>query len=207
MRALVTGWIASLVSLAAVSGCVQYTQPVAPAQRLTPAEENFQAVWDGTLEVLRRYHLTVDRQDRRDGLITTHPLVGRQWFEFWRPDAASYTDMAEGSLQTIHRRAKISIAPTSSGAITYRASVEVEVSRSDKEELQITSTSEAYSLFTTSGSDDPRRARLLVTYGEAGAAKVKESQREQLGRDNALEAKLAAEIQIQASRIRALRAQ
>jgi hypothetical protein len=188
------------------TGCVEHTQPVGPAPKLTVAQENFEAVWQASIEVLRRHYFIIDRQDRRDGVITTQPLVGQHWTEFWRSDAATPKDLAESSLQTIYRTVKVKVQPTATGADTFRATVEVSVSRSDRPDLQVTSTSEAYSLFTLASSDQRRRQKLLMDHGTTPEGEVKERSHWNvpLGRDGNLESKLTADIQIEIAKRRAI---
>ena len=138
----------------ALCGCVKYTKPVAAAPKLTPAQKNFVALWQGSLDVLRDYGFTVDRQDRREGLITTRPLVGRQWFEFWRKDAATSYDVLEGSLQTVYRTALVRIRVTDPNTDNYQAGVEVVLTRSDKEQSAVKTVSDAYGMFTMPGGED-----------------------------------------------------
>jgi len=114
---------------------------------VTAGERNFEAVWNGSLEVLRKHNFTLDRQDRRAGVITTRALLARHWFEFWRPDAANVLDLLEGTLQTVYRTAMVTIRPASDSSDTFVPSVEVIVSRSSMEKLGIVAAGEAYNRF------------------------------------------------------------
>jgi hypothetical protein len=135
-----------------LAGCqTNYTQPIAPPATLTAEQLNFEATWLASLEVLRKYNFVIDREDRRAGVITTRPLVGRHWFELWRHDAVGECNMWESTLQTIYRTATVRICPTAQGAGTYSACVEVQTSRSDRPSRQMTSAAEAYSMFLLPG--------------------------------------------------------
>ena len=155
--------IALLAALAgACAGCANnFGQSVAPPLPLTPAQRNFDAVWDASLAVLREYRFTVAVQNRREGTITTAPLAGRYFLEFWRKDAATPSDVLESTLQTLYKTATVSIRPVPGRPDEYAASVTVEVSRSEKPAPVITSTSEAYGLFTMTG----RHSRWLTDFG------------------------------------------
>lgn len=164
-----------------LAGCANYTQPVGPPQNLTVEQKNFEALWLGSMDVLRANYFVIDRQDRRAGVITTKPLLGKHWFELWRHDAAGWYNMSESSLQTIYRTAEVRIRPAAENAGTFRATVLVQTSRADRVTRQVTNVSEAYSMFTLPGgtidtalladisSDDPpaqaQRARGLVKLG------------------------------------------
>ena len=132
--------------LISAGGCATFrTDPATPAT----TSDKFNAVWDASLEVLRGENFVIDRADRRSGVITTEPMLGRHWFEFWRADAATRRDVTEGSVQTIYRRAVVHVLPAKAGGTDpdYVANVAVETSRSDLPTVRVTNTSEAYELF------------------------------------------------------------
>ncbi|OPX21398.1 MAG: hypothetical protein B1H04_06720 [Planctomycetales bacterium 4484_123] len=144
---LLAGWTA-------LTGCGQQT-PVSAIPR-TGGEANFDIAWEAALETLREYRFRIDRADRRAGIITTYPMTGRYWFEFWRADAATDRDVLEGSLQTIYRTVTVRLrrkAPPATGPTTTSrpaecfAEVTVHTARSDRPTPQITSASEAFEMF------------------------------------------------------------
>ena len=165
------------------TGCIPTGGPVASPADV--ADENFNAVWDATNEVLRKYRFIIDRADRREGVITTFPMIGRHWFEFWRKDAATRRDLAEGTIHTIYRQVTVNIRRQADGK-KYLAAVRVLTSRSDLPNPQVTSTSEAYDLFTN--PDIPRLASLTGLGSNIGSKSVP------IGRDENLENILQREI-------------
>jgi len=190
------------LSLATFAGCANYARPVvAPSGPTTADERNFQAVWQASLDVLRRYGFEVDppaaRQDRRDGLIVTPPLVGRQWFECWRRDAAGAHDVTETSLQTIFRTATVRVSRTAPNAGTFRADVEVQVVRADRLSPQIASASDIYEMFVMPGVEKHESKMILQ------AKPVDPADQVSLGRDEKLESKMMNEIQAKAQSQRA----
>ena len=86
-----------------ISGCAPAHQPAPATQPSTattqpdfwleqkPAAEvtfrDFQLLWNACEETARDYGFALDRQDYRGGVITTVPLVSKQFFVFWRIDA------------------------------------------------------------------------------------------------------------------------
>lgn len=180
---------------AAISGCAGHTRPVGPEKKLTGARRSFDALWLGSLDVLREYNFVVERQDRRAGIITTGRIVGEHFSEPWRKDAATTFDVIEGTIQTIYRTATVSIHRVDDASGThFTANVEVDVSRSNRPEAQISSTSEAYDMFTVPGGG---AGKLLVDETGTGA---KGSSVVSLGRDKNLEVRLSAEISTAAAR-------
>ena len=105
-------WLLILTALAA--GCahapeVRYTNPLIFADSEA-----------GTVEKVARRVLTDMRFEiiypsSEPGLITTQPLTGDQWFEFWLDDTVGRQPRAESSLHTIRRRVTMSVKPHEQG--------------------------------------------------------------------------------------------
>ena len=189
MRTLITPCVAAAWALC-LTGCVKYTQPVTQPAALTAPEKDFDVVWQAARQTLRTYRFDLDRQDRRAGVITTLPMTGMHFFELWRKDAARPVDFSESTVQTLYRTARVSVRPVKPGAKTYAAQVEVLVRRSDKARAEVTSASEAYSLFSLAGKAKKRRDLLLTRDGPS----ARTNDLVDLGHDRALEARLTAAI-------------
>lgn len=185
-------------------GCARHTTPVTPRPQLTPAEKNFNAVWEASLETLRENRFRIDRLDRRAGLITTLPMVGMQVAEFWRDDAVTARGKAESTLQTLYKKAIVEVARTGPEAITYDADVTVEVYRSDHPSPQLTSTSEAIDMFYLPSGFAQAPRTLLINKGadEEGRPAPASAWIVSLGRDRNLEVVLEAQIEAETSRKR-----
>jgi len=169
-------------AVAAAGGCSAFrTAPPMPATQ----SPTFNALWDASTETLRHHHFKIDRADRRAGVITTFPLLGRHWFEFWRADARTPRDVAEGTLQSIYRTATVRIRPAEAPAgrpdMAYATEVDVRTSRSARPNVRVTSTSEAYDLFVGEGADERTpalpEAEGPVDAGKAGPVDVGEDPR------------------------------
>lgn len=164
--------IASILAaamLAAIgAGCqTKYTQPVGPPPPpQSPAERSFSSYWEAARYVLTDYDFTIDRHDRRSGVISTMPLLGRSWFEFWRKDSTSWNRLVESSNQKIYYIATVTIAPVPGKADEFQPSVRVDVARSDLPDVMITSTGDAYELFLGAGS----RAKWVAGVGKPDEA-------------------------------------
>lgn len=65
--------------------------------------DDFDKLWNQTENTARECLFTLDRQDYRLGLLTTKPLVSRQFFEPWRPDCRTLRDDELSSTATIRR--------------------------------------------------------------------------------------------------------
>ena len=174
-----------------MTGCARYREPVVAEQTLGPATQR-QALWEASRDVLRRYGFSLDRQDFRAGVLTTHPMVGKHFFEFWRKDAVSPCELAESSIQKIYRQVTVRLEPTQPGAETFKPNVEVVVSRSDRQRLEVTSTSEAFDLFMIPSGEEPVPEELADRQGVGQAENAEDIV--PLGSQESLADRLTAEI-------------
>ena len=188
--------LAAALAAGLAAGC-ESGQPLRPAQALQPGAPapalGFEAVWDASRTVLGRYDFPLDRVDRRAGLITTAPITGQYATEFWRRDAATAADLAESTVQTIYRSARVQIEPVGDG---FRPTVTAHTQRSNRAMPQIISASEAIALFRLPGQKSSARRMYLMDYGWHDRRPVTD-----LGRDHALEAKLRGDIVAEAQRL------
>jgi len=132
--------------LAAASGCI--TGPSNPAatqpataidpSRADPAywlkqpgvvtvrSDNYDRLWNAAAQTAQRDLFTLDRQDYRAGVLTTLPLISKQWFEPWRRDVVTAKDLARSSLQSIRRTIHFDLARTDDGQYVLTPKVLVE---------------------------------------------------------------------------------
>lgn len=116
------------------------TQPVywldQPANAVAQSPD-FQQLFSASEETAREFLFRIDRIDFRFGLLTTRPLISKQWFEFWRPDVRTWDDLAESSLTTIRRTIRFEFRHVNEGS--YEVSPKVLVERQTWAESRITS--------------------------------------------------------------------
>jgi len=190
-----TAFVGIIAAAALTGGCGEFS--VVPPTPITVSNE-FNALWDASLEVLRENNFTVDRADPRQGIITTSPLLGRHWFETWRTDARTKADVTEGTLQTVQRQVTVKIRQgdlLARGAEAgYLADVEAHITRSDRPNVRITNTSEAYELFL-----DPASLQRATALPENQPEPSEQAKTAPLGRDKHLELYLLQQIQLRAA--------
>jgi hypothetical protein len=87
---------------------------------------DFQKLWDGCESVAFDYLFRISRRDYRGGLLTTEPMVSKQWFEPWRKDSTSTRDVEENSLGGIRRAIYFQFAKNPDGSYTVAPKVLVE---------------------------------------------------------------------------------
>lgn len=158
-------------------------------------DPQFNVLWQSALDVLTEYRFTVDRADKRAGVMVTQPLLGQQAFEFWRHDAATPFDMAESSLHNIYRQATVSIrhAELSGSPMPqpkYVATVEVKTSRSNSPNPQVNSAADAHRMFL-----DPSKVQPATD-----TTRTPPSPAVELGLDRNLAARIQAKINTLAAR-------
>jgi len=141
MRALLGGLM--LVSFVAC-GCARNggARTTQPTRTLTSNEtsivhDNFDQLWDACERAARARLFPIERTDYRAGVLTTRPVISKQFFELWRTDAVTAGDVAESSLATIRRTVRFDIQLTPDGM--YRATPSVLVERYSAAERRITS--------------------------------------------------------------------
>ncbi len=133
-----------LLALAAAPGCIGRTSPATrPATAIDPRTADpaywlsqpasaaatagdLAVLWDASEDVARRYSFRIDRRDYRDGILTTYPIISKQFFEVWRGDAGSIDDVRESSLATVRRSIhfRFSEAPDGGYSVAPRVLVE-----------------------------------------------------------------------------------
>jgi hypothetical protein len=179
--------IITVAVLLTVCGCARYTRPVVVPTKMTPIEKRFQAIWDASAEVLLSYRFTVDRRDRRSGVMTTSPMASRHFFEWWRRDKTDTSGALENSLQPIYREVTVQIRKTGEGK--YHPVVSIVVSRLLAARSSTNRHLSSYQLVTTPDRND----RLII--GFANSDKSRKGTGKYSPGDEILARKIAADIQ------------
>ena len=122
---------------------------------------SFDPLWDACKDELYYRLLPVDREDFRDGLITSVPTVSKQFFEPWRSDAVSTGDVAESTLATIRRTVRFQIDRRDDG--TFHMEPRVLVERYAATERRLTAITQYHEAFsgprtTNDNPDDPNHS-------------------------------------------------
>jgi hypothetical protein len=151
----------------------------------TVVSDDFHSLWRACRSAAVGHSFTVDRVDFRSGLMTTLPLVSKQFFEFWRNDVVTPRDLAESSLHSVRRTERFEVRRLDDGR--YEAVPKVLLERYSFAERRVTSVARFAEVFTTeqvegSRARDRLGGDLPETYWYAA------------GRDRALEKALADSI-------------
>ena len=134
------------IGLGLAGGCIMSPQnPAAtqPATAIDPATtqpyywlakpaaaqvqgRDFDTVWDVCKSTARDYLFALDRVDYRSGVVSTVPLVSKQWFEPWRPDTGSISEAFANSLGAIRRTLRFEVSRNDDGTYTIAPKVLIE---------------------------------------------------------------------------------
>ncbi len=160
-----------------------------PSEVVVKAQD-FDALVAAAERAARVRLFTIDRRDPRNGLLVTAPLVASQVFEPWRQDQRTAYDTAQSTLATHRRTIRFEIVKSEDGGLELSPKVLVE--RYSQAENRVTSVV----LYRTAFR--PQRDASLAAYGtrESDRGLVLEKRYwYPVGRDPALEASLASDIQ------------
>ena len=83
-------------------------------------------LWDTCEWVARDYFFKIDRRDHRSGLLTTLPLISKQWFEPLRKDGVTTYDVKEASMAAIRRTIYFQFTAKPEGGYSVAPKVVVE---------------------------------------------------------------------------------
>jgi hypothetical protein len=115
------------------------------------AGADFDRMWNACRATLVADGFTIDRTDYRNGVMTTKPLVSKQFYEVWRGDVVTLHDLAQSSLGTVQRTVRIDIRRGTDGK--FRAAPKVVVDRFSLLAKRITSVAQYRTVFAITTND------------------------------------------------------
>jgi hypothetical protein len=136
----------SCAVLFSLAGCAE-TRRYETVEKICPPNVEKQQTMKIAEEVLGGMNFTVDKADAELGFIRTRPLTGAQWFEFWRSDNVGSFNSAEANLHSIRRIVELNIS-RQNGRQCIGCNVKVQ--RLNLPEDQVSSSSQAYRMFSES---------------------------------------------------------
>ncbi|MHC4876870.1 MAG: hypothetical protein ACYTGL_10255 [Planctomycetota bacterium] len=139
-------------------GCATAVPLTTSNPMFVPASSHEQ-LWENTVDVLHAYQFPIHRENKLDGVIETEYKPGASVLEPWHGDSVTSADRWESSLQSIRRKAKVSMTPVDGG---YLVAVEVEKEIEDPDYLIINS--QGYATFPQA---QPLQRDLDVVVGAA----------------------------------------
>ena len=178
--------LALCVCLLAVCGCApmrpgpQVAQGPSSSTIYVPGT-NDEALWERTVDVVHGY-FDIARENKLDGVIETQPKTGATIFEPWHRDSVTGYDRLESTLQSIRRRAVVTIRKDTAGYV-----VNIQVFKELEDVPGLAANSPGAATFQTS---NPLQRDLNVVVGQTAP-----SGWIVVGRDEALERDMLASLQ------------
>jgi len=146
---------------------------------------DFYQLWNICRSVAHDRFFQIDREDYREGLLTTQPLVSKQWWELWRRDVVTVHGIEESTLATIRRTIRFQLTEEPGGR--FRVEPKVLVERFASAERRLTAITEYHAAFSGprpfGSAETDQGLAYPLDYWYA------------IGRDNDLEKDLAAAIE------------
>lgn len=178
--AVPTTQVATDIDAATAKGDYWYDQPAVASV----SNANYRKLFDECQHsILMRYFL-VDRADFRSGLLTSKPLISQQFWEFWRRDVGSSSEIIDSSLATYRRTIRWQI-DDSAGLFTARPRVLIEHYLGEEDRSAI-----AANIRNAVSSGEAIQQLPTASLTAAGRSKWYA-----IGRDEALEQQLAKDVQ------------
>jgi hypothetical protein len=157
-------------------GCAQ-KQQIAPEPKCLSGID-LETAMKGAELTLVRMNFVIDKADANLAIMTTRPLPGAQFFEFWRKDNVGGYNTALSSIHTLRRTVELGFMRNNEICIVCKVKVE----RLSIPEKEIDSAGRAYTMFSRSNETELN-------------LELNNEQRQKmdwidLGRDNLLEARI-----------------
>lgn len=108
-------WLSWALLAAVLSGCASFRGPVSTNNPLLVRANNQELVWERSVDVLHRNLFEIQSENRLDGLIETKYKTAAGLLEPWHPDSPGMHGRLEATLQSLRRKAYITVIPADGG--------------------------------------------------------------------------------------------
>jgi hypothetical protein len=180
----------ALMSIPAERGTAEYWLAQPAVASIT--SRDYQKLWNACAQTIRNDQFEIDQEDYRQGVLTTWPMISKQFFEIWRSDAGTLYDVMQDSLQTIRRSVRFELARGPDGSYVARPKVLIEQSSHPERRLSSVSQypqafvplAETPTRITEEGATVPNRYWYVLGRDEAMERQLANSVREKIGDEN-----------------------
>jgi hypothetical protein len=108
-------WLLLAAGVGLFPGCATFRGQSPPSNPIFVQANNHELVWERSVDVLHDYLFEIQRENRLDGVIETKYKTGAGLLEPWHPDSVSLAGRLEGTLQSIRRKAFVTVTPADGG--------------------------------------------------------------------------------------------
>jgi hypothetical protein len=100
----------------ALVGCASFSRGVAPISNpIFVNADHSDNTWERTVDVVHDYLFEIERENKLGGVIETRYKTGANLFEPWHRDSIGIRNRSESTIQSIRRKAFLSITPVEGG--------------------------------------------------------------------------------------------
>lgn len=152
------GWVV-VIGAAMSLGCASPKPASDATLTLCPEGVTREQAAQAAYDVLAAMHFSFEKLDIEQGVITTWPLRGAQFFEFWRSDNVGAYNTAEANIQSIRRTVEVRVKASEPRRVeaaadprVYRLECTVQTQRLALPGNPVASVSQAYHIHTRSES-------------------------------------------------------
>ena len=104
------------ILVAATNGCATIQNYGAPVSNpLFVRANNHDAAWERTVDVVHDYLFEIERENKLGGVLETRYKTGASLMEPWHADSVGMDNRVESTLQSIRRKAHVSVTPVEGG--------------------------------------------------------------------------------------------
>lgn len=108
-------WLGLAVWACWLPGCATIRGPSPSTNPLFVQANNQESTWERSVDVLHKNLFEIQRENRLDGVIETKYKTGASLLEPWHPDSPTLSGRLEGTLQSIRRKAFVTVTPAEGG--------------------------------------------------------------------------------------------
>jgi len=174
-------------SILLICGCVEDQRETVEKLCLTNIDKKTAMEKSG--KALSGLNFVIEKFDVEQGYISTRPIAGGQWFEFWKSDNAGGFNAAEANIHSIRRTAELNFSGENNNICIDCNVLTQRLHMPPREDVDET---KAYGMFTKSGES---RQTLRLNKDQMG-----KMQWIDLGNDSPLAEKILKKIKKQAAK-------
>jgi len=108
-------WLCLVAVAAGCAGCSTLRSPAVASNPIFVPVSDQELAWERSVDVLHENLFVIERENRLDGMIETKYKTGSGLLEPWHPDPGSFRGRVEGTLQSIRRKAFVTVTPAEGG--------------------------------------------------------------------------------------------
>lgn len=107
--------ILSTILIGSLPGCATFPSRAAVSNPVMVRANNPDDAWERTVDVVHEYLFEIERENKLGGMLETRYKTGASVVEPWHRDSVGMANRVESTLQSIRRKAYLSVTPVDGG--------------------------------------------------------------------------------------------